>query len=172
MLCCDFGLASTMIYTEEQTKSRRPELLSKGYHHHGDGRPLQLALDRHPFEWPAFTRWSYLFNCLYSFWTSSSMQLVLSSTLTIRHFLWSTCQFYEGNQKRPLSRLQDTLIVIAIIVLAITFSSTFVFQAGLITILLKVLRKKHQLFLLRNLRGPSSFLFSICWLLLCFITLT
>uniref|UniRef100_A0A915CMT9 Transmembrane protein 138 n=1 Tax=Ditylenchus dipsaci TaxID=166011 RepID=A0A915CMT9_9BILA len=45
--------------------------------------------------------------------------------------------FEQSTVQLMLFILQDTLIVMAIIVMAIMFSSTFIFQAGLISVLLK-----------------------------------
>lgn len=40
-------------------------------------------------------------------------------------------------KSEDICRLQDTCILMSLIVLVITFSSTFVFQAGLITLLVR-----------------------------------
>ncbi|KAH7727028.1 hypothetical protein AAVH_05252 [Aphelenchoides avenae] len=49
----------------------------------------------------------------------------------------TTLLYQRNNTQLLLFILQDTLIVMSIIALFITFSSTFVFQAGLIGVLLK-----------------------------------
>ncbi|KAI1708520.1 transmembrane protein domain-containing protein [Ditylenchus destructor] len=49
----------------------------------------------------------------------------------------STILFQQNTVQLLLFILQDTLVVMAIIVMIIMFSSTFVFQAGLIPVLLK-----------------------------------
>jgi hypothetical protein len=49
----------------------------------------------------------------------------------------ATILYNDNNAQLMIFILQDTAIVLSIIILLITFSSTFVFQAGLISILVK-----------------------------------
>jgi hypothetical protein len=66
--------------------------------------------------------------------------LVLHLTIIIADLCFNTAStvlFNDNTSQLMIFILQDTLIIMSIVIMLITFSSTFVFQAGLINLLFR-----------------------------------